>query len=99
MTNNFMQVTFYKRPAPYMGPRVEYEVNLPMIWDQTSLEQEPEWKGTIIAFGATHGTVDRDELTRELAKYGGTRKQNMEVLALAKGIGTDWTGKYVTHPK
>jgi len=34
-----------------------------------------------------------------MAESGGMRQPNMEVLALAKGVGKDWMGKHVTKPK
>jgi len=34
-----------------------------------------------------------------MAAHGGTRKKNLEVLALAKGIGLDWEGNYVKEPE
>jgi len=100
-TNNFSKVNWYKRPAPYMNPRQEYYKNFPEVWNQEELSQEPKWEGSIPAFGATHSAAHRDELERKMAAYSGTKKENLEVLALAKGIGIgmDWLGNYVEEPK
>jgi len=46
-----------------------------------------------------HGAACRDELERKMAAYGGTRKKDLEVLALVKGIGLDWVGNCVKEPK
>jgi len=46
-----------------------------------------------------HGATNRDELTRNLAEFGGTRQPKMSVLAQAKGIGTNWAEKLVTEPR
>lgn len=51
------------------------------------------------AFGATHVATNWDELTRKMTEFGGTRQPDMEVLASAKGIGKDWTEKFVIKPK
>jgi len=100
MLTNFMGVEFFKQTAPFMGTRVPYNVNFPMIWDQNKLQQEPKWKGIPLgAFGATHGATNRDELERKMAEFGGTRKPGMDVLALANGIRKDWKGDCVTKPK
>ena len=100
MLSRFTGVEFFKQTAPFMGTRVPYNANFPLIWDQNKLQQEPKWEGTPLgAFGATHGATSRDELERKMAEYGGTRIPGKDVLALAKGIGKDWKGDYVTKPK
>jgi len=97
--NTFTNVTWYKRPEPYMTPREEYYKNFPKLWDQDELSQEPKWEGTIAAFGATHGAAHRDELERKMAAYGGIKKDKLEIIEMAKSVGMDWLGEYVEKPK
>jgi len=97
--NTFSEVTWYKRPVPYMSPRQEYYKNFPEVWNQDELSQEPKWEGSIAAFGATHGAAHRDELERKMAAYGGIKKEKLEVLEMAKSIGMDWLGNYLEEPK
>ena len=90
---------FFRQTAPFMGGRIPYTANNPMIWDQKKLQQEPKWEGPLAAFGATHAAKSRDKLERKMAEYGGTKIPAKDILAMAKGIGKDWKGDYVTKPK
>jgi len=95
----FTGTEFYHRMAPFVGGRVSYHENHPMLWDQVKLQQEPKWEGALAAFGATHGAKSRDELERKLAAYGGNKVPAEDILAMAKGIGKDWKGDHVMKPK
>jgi len=99
MLSQFTATGFFKQTAPFMGRRIPYTKNHPMIWDQVKLQQEPKWEGPLAAFGATHGAKSRDELERKMAEHGGTKTPAKDILAMAKGIGKDWKGDHVTKPK
>jgi len=83
--------------APFMGGRVPYNANCPMIWDKNKLQQELKWDGTpLSAFGATQGTKSRDELERKMAECGRTKIPAKDILEMAKGIGKEWKGDHAT---
>jgi len=99
MLNQFTSAEFSKRTALFMGGKVPYTKNHPMIWDQTKLLQEPKWEGALAAFGMTHNADSRDELERNLACKGGSKVPAKDILAMAKGIGMNWRGEYAPKPK
>jgi len=99
MRNQFTLAEFSKRTAPFMGAKVPYAENHPMIWDQTKLQQEPKWEGALAAFGMTHNASSRDELERNLALEGGSKVPAKDILAMAKGIGMNWRGEYSPKPE